>query len=264
MEAEVHVRPPAVAGSFYPAEPGELRRYVETLLTTARGPELAATTVIAPHAGYIYSGPIAASALRCLAPHAGHIQRVVVVGPSHFVAFRGIALPHWTVFRTPLGELMVPDAARNGLLRLRWVVEDDRPHAREHAIEVELPFIQCVLGTPELVPLVVGEASPAEVAVVLAALAGPGTALVVSSDLSHFEPYALAAAHDRRTAEAIERLDESALGPSDACGWLPVAGMLRLARTLGLTARRLDLRSSGDTAGRRDSVVGYGAWAFTS
>lgn len=260
----MRVRPPAVAGSFYPDEPYELRGYVQALLAAARPPEVVAAAVIAPHAGYIYSGPIAASAFRCLAPGADHIRRVVVVGPSHFVAFRGIALPRWTVFRTPLGDLTVPDAPRDALHRLGWVVEDDRPHAREHAIEVELPFLQCVLGTPELVPLVVGEASPAEVAAVLGTLAGPGTALVISSDLSHFEPYAVAAAHDRRTAEAIERLDDSALGPADACGWLPVAGMLRLAKAQGLTARRLDLRSSGDTAGRRDSVVGYGAWAFTS
>lgn len=260
----MRVRPPAVAGSFYFDAPGELRRHVHAMLAAARGPEIAATAVIAPHAGYIYSGPIAASAFRCLAPGAGQIRRVVVVGPAHFVAFRGIALPRWNVFRTPLGDLTIPDAPRDRLRRLGWVVEDDRPHAREHSVEVELPFIQCVLGTPELVPLVVGAAAPDEVETVLATLADPGTAFVISSDLSHFEPYAVAVAHDRRTAAAIERLDVAALGPSDACGWLPVAGMVRLAKSAGLIARRLDLRSSGDTAGRRDSVVGYGAWAFTS
>jgi AmmeMemoRadiSam system protein B len=259
----VSTRPASVAGSFYPDDAAELRRYVRALLDAAPPAAVEAEAIIAPHAGYIYSGQIAASAFRCLRPLAGKVRRVAVVGPSHFVAFRGIALSGWSRFRTPLGELAVPDEARDALLGLGRVVTDDRPHGREHAIEVELPFVQLTLGEVELVPLVVGEATAAEVATAIEAITdGPGAITVISSDLSHCEPYGEATRHDQRTAEAIERLDEGAIGPLDACGWLAIGGLLRQARAQGLVARRLDLRNSGDTAGRRDSVVGYGAWAF--
>jgi AmmeMemoRadiSam system protein B len=259
------IRPPAVAGSFYPAEPATLTETVDRLLAAASPPlpDFPATAVIAPHAGYVYSGPVAASAFRCWQGAAP--KRVVVIGPAHYVAFRGIAVPGHTAFGTPLGEIAVDGEAVATLASLPAVVAADRPHAPEHALEVELPFLQRLLPPGfGLVPLVVGDATPAEVAAVLERLWGAGTLVVISSDLSHYHDHATATRLDEATAARIEALDAEALGPGDACGWLAVAGLLRLARNQGLAVRRLDLRNSGDTAGGRAQVVGYGAWALGS
>jgi AmmeMemoRadiSam system protein B len=256
------VRPPAVAGSFYPADAGRLRAAVEGYLAGSRG---AATpkAVIAPHAGYVYSGPVAGHAFAALGDGASTIRRAVVVGPAHFVPFRGIAVPGAAAFRTPLGEVPLDRAAVEGLRDLPQVLIADLPHEPEHALEVELPFLQAVLGEFALVPLLVGEATAGEVAQVLERLwGGPETLIVISSDLSHYEPYGRAKEHDAASAAAIERLDHAALGPRDACGWLPVAGLLAAASRRGMQVTRLDLRNSGDTAGPKDQVVGYGAWAF--
>lgn len=261
------VRPPAVAGMFYPGDPGALRDAVDRLLGVAPpgGQAGAVRALIAPHAGYVYSGPVAGEAFRRLAGAGGRFGRVAVVGPSHHVAFSGVAIPRSTgAFRTPLGEVPLDRAALLELAGLPGVVAADEPHRPEHAIEVELPFLQRALGESfALVPLVVGEATDEEVAAVLEPFADdPGTLVVVSSDLSHFLPYEAAVRRDLATAGAIERLDGAPLGPWDACGFRPIRGWLALARRRGLAAERLDLRNSGDTAGGRDSVVGYGAWAF--
>jgi AmmeMemoRadiSam system protein B len=260
------VRPPAVAGSFYPADAGRLRAAVAGYLAAADGARAAATpqAVIAPHAGYVYSGPVAGHAFAALGDGAAAaIRRGVVVGPAHFVPFRGIAAPGAAAFRTPLGNVPLDRDAIEALRDLPQVQLADGPHGPEHALEVELPFLQAVLGDFTLVPLLVGEATAGEVAQVLERLwGGPETLIVISSDLSHYEPYGRAREHDAATAVAIERLDGAKLGPRDACGWLPVAGLLAAARRRGMQVTRLDLRSSGDTAGPKDQVVGYGAWAF--
>jgi MEMO1 family protein len=260
------VRAPAVAGLFYPAEAAALRDAVDGLLGEVPPPRFGADrprALIAPHAGYAYSGPVAASAFRRVAGAGSTFTRVVVIGPSHHVACRGIAAPRASAFATPLGEIPVDHAAIAGT---PGVALADEPHRREHAIEVELPFLQRALGRDPfgLVPLVVGEATGEEVALSLAAFADdPTTLIVVSSDLSHFLPHGAAARRDQATAAAIERLEGDEVRAEDACGWLPIRGWLDVARQRSLRVERLDLRNSGDmAAGDRRSVVGYGAWAF--
>jgi AmmeMemoRadiSam system protein B len=258
------VRPAAVAGQFYSAHPDRLRRDVAELLGEAAPGARPPKALIAPHAGYPYSGAVAARAFARLEPAAGSIRRVVVIGPAHYVPLGGIAVPTASAFETPLGRVPVDEDALSGLAALPFVMRSDRPHAPEHAIEVELPFLQHVLSTFDLVPLVVGDAHPDEVGAVLGQLwGGPETLVVVSSDLSHFYPYETARRLDAATAAAIERGDWASLSSDNACGFLPVAGLLQQAAAHGLTAERLALCNSGDTAGSRDRVVGYGAWAFT-
>ena len=259
------VRPPAVAGSFYPADAGRLRAAVEGYLGAANGSHAAPSpkAVIAPHAGYVYSGPVAGQAFASLGAGASAIRRAVVVGPAHYVPVRGIAVSSAAAFRTPLGEVPLDQDTIETIRDLPQVRVADVPHEPEHALEVELPFLQAVLGEFALVPLLVGEATAGEVAEVLERLwGGPETLIVISSDLSHYEPYERARQHDATTAAAIERLDPASLGPRDACGYLPVGGLLVAAGRRAMRVARLDLRNSGDTAGPKDQVVGYGAWAF--
>src|SRR5262245_25191558 len=259
---DADIRPAAVAGAFYAADPDRLRQDVAGLMAAV--PERARRApraLIAPHAGYIYSGPVAAYAFAALRDSASAPQRVVVIGPAHYVAVRGIAIPTAAAFATPLGRVPVDREALARVADLPCVVATDAPHAPEHALEVELPFLQCVLGQFTLVPLLVGDAAPEEVDEILERV-WDASLVVVSSDLSHYLDYATAQRRDTRTAAAIERGDWAALGPNDACGFLAVAGLLRQAARRGLKAERLTLCNSGDTAGPRDSVVGYGAWAF--
>jgi AmmeMemoRadiSam system protein B len=255
------IRPAAVAGLFYPAEPDRLRTEIDAFMR-ATGPAEPARALIAPHAGYIYSGEVAAAAFAAC-PEAQGISRAVVIGPAHHVWFRGIAIPTATHFETPLGRVPVDREALAEIAELPFVTRDDAPHAPEHALEVELPFLQARFDSFSLVPLLVGEAEPKQVAEALRRLWTPETLIVVSSDLSHYHDDATARRLDAATAAAIERGDWTGLGPRDACGFLAVAGLLIEAGRRGLRARRLALRNSGDTAGSRDRVVGYGAWAFT-
>jgi MEMO1 family protein len=259
------VRPPAAAGTFYPADAGRLRAMVEGYVAGADAARTAGApkAVIAPHAGYVYSGPVAGHAFAALGAAASEIRRVVVVGPAHFVPFRGVAVPSVDAFRTPLGEVPVDRDALETILDLPQVRAADRPHEPEHALEVELPFLQAALRDFALVPLLAGDATPADVAEVLSWLwGGAETLIVISSDLSHYHDYDTARRLDAETAGKIEAMDGSALGPYAACGHLPIAGLLIAARERGLRCARLDLRNSGDTAGSKDRVVGYGAWAF--
>lgn len=258
------VRPAAVAGLFYPGSAAALSEMVAGLLAAQAvpaGPRPKA--LIAPHAGYVYSGPIAASAFSTLSRSAETIRRIVLLGPSHYVAFHGLALPGHERLATPLGEVAIDPAGAALALRLPQVRVYPEAHAREHALEVELPFLQTVL--PEewsVVPLVVGEAPAEEVGEVIERLwDGAETVVVVSSDLSHYLDYAAAERADRATAEAILRL-EGPLAPHQACGARPINGLLHAAKARGLRPELLDLRSSGDTAGDRSKVVGYGAFAF--
>ncbi len=259
------VRPAAVAGTFYPASASALASDVSALLAHAAAGALGEPVpkaIIAPHAGYIYSGPIAASVYARLAPARGAIKRVVLLGPVHRVPVRGLALPAAHSLATPLGNIAVEAAAVSVLQKLPQVTVSAAAHAQEHSLEVQLPFLQQVLGDFSVVPLAVGDASAAEVAQVLDVLwGGAETLIVISSDLSHYLGYADAQAADRVTARAI--LDMRAeISHEQACGGTPVNGLLQAARKRGLEPELIDLRNSGDTAGDRNRVVGYGAFAF--
>ena len=261
----ISVRPAAVAGMFYPANARELSREVDTMLGQSADEGLAPgfpKALIVPHAGYIYSGSVAAQAYDRLRPARGIARRVVLLGPCHRVAVRGLALPDAGAFATPLGEVPLDKEAIASLARLPQVVVSRAVHAEEHALEVQLPFLQRVLGAFSLVPLAVGNAAPEQVAEVIEKLwGGEETLFVISSDLSHYHPYDEACAIDRGTAQAI--LDFSTdINHEQACGATPVAGMLLSARRHQLKAELLDLRNSGDTAGGRGRVVGYAAFAF--
>ena len=259
------IRAPAVAGYFYPGDRATLARDVDRYLAEARPASTANApkAIIAPHAGFAYSGPVAASAYARLAPARQRISRVVLLGPAHRVAFRGMALPQSSAFATPLGVVPIDRDAVARALGLAGAQLLDAAHAEEHSLEVHLPFLQRTLDAFSLVPVVVGDAAPAEVAALLEALwGGPETLIVVSSDLSHYLDYATAKSIDQATTGRIESLAYDKLESDAACGCRPVAGLLHLARKLDLRATTLDLRNSGDTAGGRDRVVGYGAWMF--
>ncbi|HQR56165.1 MAG TPA: AmmeMemoRadiSam system protein B [Burkholderiaceae bacterium] len=257
------VRPAAVAGMFYPADAQTLRAEVDRLLGAApRRLALAPKALIVPHAGYPYSGPIAAAAYACLASHAEQISRVVLIGPAHRVAVRGIATPGADRFATPLGEVPLETAALAALETLPHVSRSARAHAEEHALEVQLPFLQRVLHKFSLVPLLVGDTTVAEVAQALDRVWGDEeTLIVVSSDLSHYLPYAEARRTDAATLDAILRRAPGLHG-TQACGATPINGLLQVALQRGLAPELLDARNSGDTAGDRARVVGYAAVAF--
>ena len=258
----VQTRPPAVAGMFYPGDARELADDVAHLLDAAEAASGAPKALIVPHAGYVYSGPVAASAYALLAPVRASIRRVVLFGPTHRVPVRGLAVPSADSFATPLGVVPLDRAAIAEALQLPQVKAADGPHALEHSLEVQLPFLQAALDDFALVPFAVGDASAHEVADVMERLwGGDETLIVVSSDLSHYHAYAEAQRIDRRTADDI--LGLRALGSHEqACGATPVNGLLDVARRRGLTPQLLDLRNSGDTAGDKSRVVGYAAFAF--
>ena len=259
----IQVRPAAVSGSFYPRQPEALAQEVTALLGTAKQNNPATPkALIAPHAGYIYSGPVAANAYALLEPARERIKRVVLLGPAHFVPLRGLALPDASGFATPLGMVLVDEASAAMLSRLPQVLHSKAAHAAEHSLEVQLPFLQTVLDKFSLVPLAIGDATPREIADVLDLLwGGEETLIVVSSDLSHYLPYETARKVDLATAQAILDLQES-ISHQQACGASPVNGLLLAAQRHGLKPQLLDLRNSGDTAGDRSRVVGYAAFAF--
>ncbi len=259
------IRPAAFAGSFYPADPLALMQIVDGYVADSgpapSGPPPKA--IIAPHAGYIYSGPVAAKVYALLTPLKDTIRRVVLIGPSHRVAFRGLALGAADAWATPLGPVRVDRSAYVQVAGLPLVGELDQAHGPEHSLEVHLPFLMRVLGDFALVPIVAGDAPADAVAALLDALwGGPETLIVVSSDLSHYLDYSACQQTDRATATAIEHLDGAAIDRDGACGRVPVSGLLLTAKRRGMSIRTLDLRNSGDTAGPKDKVVGYGAWAF--
>lgn len=257
------VRRPAVAGLFYPANAHELRETVTAFLDSANGTDSPPKAIIAPHAGYVYSGAIAASAYTLLAPVRDRIQRVVLLGPSHRVGFYGMAVPSVNFFATPLGDIAIDRAAIDQISTLPGVCVMDQAHAQEHSLEVHLPFLQIALTQFQLVPIVVGDADAATVARVIDALwGGDETLIVVSSDLSHYHDYETARKLDSATSHAIETLHPEQLNDESACGRNPVAGLLTVAKQRGLHAKTIDLRNSGDTSGPRGQVVGYGAYVF--
>ena len=258
------LRPAAVAGMFYPGDPRSLAAEIAGYLAGGEPVLLdPPKAIIAPHAGYMYSGPIAGSVYSQLAALRGTVSRVVLAGPAHRVYVTGVAIPSVEAFASPLGAVPLDTEALAKLRALPFVEVNDRAHAQEHCLEVHLPFLQAVLGDFRLVPIVVGGATTEQSAQLFDTLwGGRETLIVVSSDLSHYLPYESARGRDRETARAIVEL-QATLVPEEACGAAPINGLLRAARERGLVAELVDLRNSGDTAGGTDRVVGYGAFAFT-
>lgn len=261
------IRPAAVAGMFYEGDPARLAAEVRAMLAAAPSPaqtqlQTPPKAIVAPHAGYIYSGPTAGAVYARLAPWREHIRRVILLGPTHRFAVRGLAAPSIEFFATPLGKVRVDREALAGIADLPQVVMSDVAHAQEHSLEVHLPFLQTALADFAVLPLAVGHAAPAEVAEVLERLwGGPETLIVVSSDLSHYLPYATARQIDRDTCEHILHLDAD-IDPEQACGAYPINGLLVAAQRHGLAPELVDLCNSGDTAGDKARVVGYAAFAF--
>ena len=256
------IRQPAVAGQFYPGQAQQLQKAVDGYLSAAgdvAGP--APKAIVAPHAGYMYSGPIAGTAYAHLAQANGGVRRVILIGPAHWGPVYGLGASSDEAFASPLGQVPLDEEAREAILPLAQVQIADDAHRPEHSLEVHLPFLQSIFTDFTLVPLVVGQAVPAEVAEVLSLLwGGPETVVVISSDLSHFHDYQTAKMLDRETSDAIEALEP--VKEEQACGRMAINGLLDLAQQRGLRAKTVDLRNSGDTAGPRDRVVGYGAYVF--
>lgn len=260
---ETRVRPPAVAGRFYPADPAVLADQVDSFVaddTTRPVPK----ALIVPHAGYPYSGPVAGRGYATVRAGRDRIERVVLLGPAHYVPVRGIATTSADQWATPLGNVDIDDDARRAVLALPNVEIGDGAHTREHSLEVHLPFLQRTLTRFWLLPLVVGHTDADTVAIVLDTVwGGPETLIVVSTDLSHYLDHATASFLDRRTAAAITAGRAEDIATADACGAHPVRGLLVAARRHHLRTELVDLRNSGDTAGTRDRVVGYGAFTLT-
>ena len=257
------VRPPAVAGAFYQANRDRLEADIRIYLDGAERVDidLQPKILIVPHAGYVYSGPVAAAGYR-LFEGRDDIWRIVMLGPSHNVWFSGLALPGVDYLETPLGDVAVDGPGAIEALASPIVADSPPAHQREHSLEVQLPFLQIVTSGVPVVPLLTGDVDPSDVADVVEPLLDDQTLLLVSSDLSHYHDYETARRFDAETAGAMERLDPGAIGRESACGRTGVQAALHIANRRGYRVQTLDLRNSGDTAGPRDRVVGYGAFAL--
>jgi hypothetical protein len=257
------IREAAVAGQFYPGNASELGATIRVFFEQVQGEEgPAPKALIVPHAGYSYSGPVAATAYARLRPYRKQYTRVILLGPAHRVGVRGLALSGAGFFRTPLGDVPLDKDALDALT-MPEVRVIDATHQFEHSLEVHLPFLQTIIESFSLVPLVVGDATPETVAEVIDALwGGPETLIVISSDLSHYLSYDEARVSDKATCQAIESLEAHSIDHDHACGATAIGGLLISAKRHGMKVTTLDLRNSGDTAGDRHRVVGYGAWLF--
>ena len=272
---EKNIRPPAVASMFYPGGATELRKAVQNYLSNAdteedvsqlKKEEIAELrTLIVPHAGYIYSGKIAASAYRLLEQNQNRFKRVLLLGPAHRAWLQGAAFPETDAFETPLGEITLDkELIEKILAEFSWISVSDEAHSEEHCLEVQLPFLQETLGDFELLPLVVGETKTEQITEIIQQFSEDSeTLIVISTDLSHFHDYQTAREIDARTANAIELLEQNRISTEDACGAYPLRGALLAASQNQWNVHRLGLCNSGDTAGDRGRVVGYGAWAMT-
>lgn len=257
------IRSPGAAGTFYPEERAALARTVDHLLEAAP-PWSGARPwgIVVPHAGYRYSGPVAASGYAAVRAFRDEIARIVVIGPAHFVPLAGCGVSSARSWRTPLTETTIDLELREVAVEAGCALADE-PHAREHSLEVQLPFLQRLLGTGlRFLPIAVGRTPADDVAALLGTLGPHADLVVVSTDLSHYEDIATARLLDRRTADAVQALDADAIGPSDACGVFALRGAVAFARSARMSIRLLDLRTSGDTTGGPDRVVGYGAFAI--
>lgn len=256
------IRPAAVAGYFYPDNPVELKQMVTSYLD-ADEPHPPPKAIIVPHAGYIYSGPVAASAYCHYKSLKDSITRVLLLGPAHRVYLQGMALSSASEFNTPLGNIVIDQSAVEMIRRHPDVLVDDAAHEQEHSLEVQLPFLQMLFSGFKLIPLLIGDARPESVADVIEQLwGGKETIIIISSDLSHYHPYEIATEIDKNTAHAIESFDNHLIGPNQACGCMPLGGLLIVAKRRAMKIVNYDLKNSGDTAGDRQRVVGYGAWGL--
>ena len=259
----VLTRLPAVAGVFYPANPEILRDTLASLMDAVQNTIKVPKAIIVPHAGYIYSGKIAASAYARLKAGAAHIRRVVIIAPSHHFYFEGLAVPHAHFFNTPLGDIPLDTVVIQNLLTLPFIVCSDEAHRLEHSVEVQLPFLQMVLKNFKLIPIVTGDASAEQAAQGLELFyEDTDTLIVISSDLSHYHNYKTAQQLDLETTKKIEQLKYEQLDYESACGQVAVSGLLALAKKKVCKVKNIDLRNSGDTAGDKQRVVGYGAYVI--
>lgn len=265
MNKSKNSRKPAVAGQFYPDDAQELTRLLKNLFAVSKTCQVSQVkAIIVPHAGFIYSGEVAASAYLTLIPQTHKIKRVILLGPAHRVGFHGLATTSANYYSTPLGDIAIDKSAINIIESLPQVVKLDRAHTHEHSLEVQLPFLQNLLDEFTLVPLVVGECNSEQVSEVLELLwGGEETLIVISSDLSHYHSYDDALQQDRKTSESIVNMQPENIEFDDACGRIPIKGLLMSATRHNLKALQVDLKNSGDTAGTRDRVVGYGAYIFS-
>jgi len=270
MNEQANIRSPAVAGSFYPEKENELSAMIQAYLDNCDtpSPDNKPVALIVPHAGYIYSGAVAASAYSQLIPFREKISRVILLGPSHRVPLAGIATSSANAFQTPLGTIPLDTDAIEQLNHLPFVQYNDEAHYYEHSLEVQLPFLQKILSSFSLVPLIIGQTEDQLVSDLLETIIhkkngqDENTLILISSDLSHYLDYERAKRCDQLTCKAIETLTAHHIHYEQACGLTAIAGMLLSAKKHQLQAKTLDLRNSGDTAGSKDRVVGYGAWAF--
>lgn len=261
--SRLSIRSPAVAGTFYPKNPAQLDNMLDEYLHQDIPDVTPPKAIIAPHAGYIYSGPVAASVYANVAKLRSQIKRVVLLGPTHRVYVQGIALPSNSHFATPLGNVPIDTEALKGISTHSFVQYFDAAHEQEHSLEVHIPFLQKVLNDFALIPILVGDATPDQVASILEELwGGDETLIVISSDLSHYLDYETARKIDADTTHLIESFDYKNIGSNQACGCMPMRGLLKLAQEKNMSIQTLDLRNSGDTAGTMDRVVGYGAYAL--
>jgi AmmeMemoRadiSam system protein B len=256
-------RPAAVAGTFYPADPTALTRLIDALLDAAPSfpAQTSVTTTpayVVPHAGYRWSGSVAAHVYRDLRDRRERFERAVVLGPAHHVPLRGAAVSTATAWATPLGDVQLDTEGARVLVDRGLAVADDRPHAPEHSIEVQVPFLLRV-HLPKLLPVLVGQDDPDATAALLEAVAGPGTVVLCSTDLSHYLTEDEAQRRDAATAAAVDDLAPERIGPGDACGRHPLRGLLTWARRRALRVERLALATSADSGGPSDRVVGYPA-----
>ncbi len=260
-----NTRKPAVAGQFYPLNAQELTSQIKDLFASSRLCQASQVkAIIVPHAGYMYSGEVAASAYMTLIPQIHKIKRVILMGPAHRVGFHGLATTSVSHYSTPLGDVAIDKAAINVIESLPQVVNLDRAHTHEHSLEVQIPFLQNLLDEFTLVPLVVGDCNSQQVAEVLELLwGGEETLIVISSDLSHYNSYEEAVQRDRKTSESIINMRPENIEFDDACGRIPIKGLLQVAEQHQLKPQQVELKNSGDTAGSKDRVVGYGAYIFT-
>jgi MEMO1 family protein len=260
-EISRQIKQPAVAGSFYPSDRDELQSMVEKMLDNVTNQSPPPKAIIAPHAGYIYSGPIAANAYASLYPVSDSIKKVVLLGPAHRVYLKGMAVSAASHFATPLGDIRINTALRDCVSKLSGVELMDEAFSQEHSLEVHLPFLQTALKEFTLLPVVVGDTNPDHVAKLIESVwGGEETLIVISTDLSHFHDYQTANHVDTETANFIKQLQYEKIGPKQACGCRPIGGLLKIARDKGHEISILDVRNSGDTAGSHDRVVGYGAF----
>lgn len=257
------VRGPAVSDMFYPGDPKKLGDMVRQLLENTEFNDELPRAIISPHAGFIYSGPVAASAYAPFYHTGKQVRRILLLGPSHRVAFDGLALSGRSAYRTPLGDVPIDTEAVESLYRGDGITILDRAHEFEHSLEVQLPFLQVLFQDFKILPMVVGKARPSDVTKFMEPfLLDEDSLIVISSDLSHYNNYETARSRDRETANAIVNLDQNGIKQDDACGRTPIRAMIQLALEHEMSCKIVDLRSSGDTAGSTDQVVGYGAFHF--